>query len=903
MHPFNCFDFTQAPDLTVLDDLLQNQLGLVDSAKYSDGCFIPLPAQTGIGKTHTACALMLERMLLNIKNSLSKSDEIVPELTYYITNSTDNVRNGLNGLQALIEQQQIDGKPRFNNEQQAFLKSQIVHLHAQDNQLLSLANEDREHLLSAFRHGDVGRIRDALRELDSFEKSATTNRVVAKHMVYFARTTYKQLRDHIRLTMANHKIVLSEDQQEAVFKLLPGEKVVEGKACVLFMTTKKFMHGYDSLKSRINPIEHLSKSLLIIDEIDRQNSEILDVLCDSQAIDLVKFGKSISANLSHHVLEKSTRYNGVDELLEPLIQRTQDYAQTWHMKYHFMIEGSSLDERPVRLFSDRSITHAHSTMHHLSIHTDHERQKNIIVSTDKAMLDIEGPNEMLSRFINESDWLFREFTRTFQWSAQRIIKNETLDFVGRIDHLNQYLGAVTSLLTHYGLEVYRPIVLDVFNARFRSLDHHRSRLAKRSYHDIGLKFTEVARTPDARDTMSCHYKSLSTTPTGLLAQMVDSGANILGISATASSPTVIHNFDHQYLSLRLGTRYRSLSDDQRKQLGAYYTSRRRYEEAGIRIHCQYIRAQTDNVNAVLTQHENHPPRDLAWALAALVKTSGDSYGVEWFSKLLAAMEVFVLQPYCRYMVALLNRTLVAEPPFIATLEAYLNERSNRPVKFFAGINAEAMRDGRYDDAQKHLSTTLDKVILISTYPSMGEGKNPDYRVQLNDDESSLRWVGDGAKSGQCRGDIDAIYLEKPTNMLLTHSDTKTNLVITLHQLLCLQSAGFISHTKTKTWITRILCGARSEENTTNYNLTDDSPYATRRIIQQAIGRMARTAYKRPEILVMCDSELTHMLGGDDSLRDTLSHEYAALRDYCKRGCAEFCVTGISVTAVAVFPRS
>lgn len=589
MHPFNCFDFSQAPDLTVLDDLLQNQLGLLDSANHSSGCFIPLPAQTGIGKTHTACALMLERILLNIRNSFDGENTPEPSLTYYITNSTDNVQNAFSGLETLIERQMIHGVPRFNSDQKAYLKSQIVHLHAQDNQLLQLSGEDREHILAAFGLSNVAEIRDAFFELDSLEKVSANNRVVAKRMKEFARKTYLLLKDHIRRATANHTAAISEAQQEAVYRLFPGEKVLQGKACVLFMTTKKFMYGYHTTKSRIDPIEYVSNSLLIIDEVDRQNAEILTVLSEAKAVDLVEFGKRISANLSHHVLEKSHRYNGASALLEPLLQRTEDYAKTWHMKYHFMVEGSSLDDRPVRLFSDRSITHAHSTMHHLSIHTDHERQKNIVVAKDKPSLDTEGSNGMLSRFVNESDWLFREFTRVFQWAAHQVTRNETANLKALIDRHNQYLGAVTSLLVHFGLEAYKPIVLDVFSARFRALGHHRPRLAMRSYHDTGLKLTEVARVQDANDIMSCFYKSLSITPTGLLAQIVDSGATVLGISATANSPTVIHNFDQGYLRCRLGPRYILLSNDQRKLLGDYYASRRRYQAANITTSCHYIR--------------------------------------------------------------------------------------------------------------------------------------------------------------------------------------------------------------------------------------------------------------------------------------------------------------------------
>ncbi|REH36995.1 hypothetical protein DFR26_2141 [Paraperlucidibaca baekdonensis] len=882
MHPFIDFDFTQKPERSALDDLLQNQLGLIEPANQNDGCFIPLPAQTGIGKTYAACALMLERMLLNTKNSLNESNATEPSLTYYITNSTDNVNSCVTGLLALIERQMISGAPRFNINQKAFLKSQIVHMHSQSDQLLQLSGEDRNHILQAFRLENSTAIVRAFFEIDSFAKVTKNNRVVTSHLRDLAYSTYQKLLGLIRHSLANHVIPFNDDQQEAVYRLLPGEKVIQNKACVLFMTTKKFMHGYHTTKSRIDPIEHLSNSLVIIDEIDRQNAEILDVLSNIKSVELIEFARQLSANFSHHLLEKSERYSGVDGLLAPLLERTIAHAEQWHMKYHFMIEGNSLDDRPVRLFSDRAITHAHSATHNLSIRVDHDRQKNIIVARAKDSLDAQDANGPLSRLVNETDWLFRDFTRLFQWAAQRVTQNETQKLQDRNGHHNQYLGAITSLLSHYGLSAYKPIVLDVFNTRLRALSKHRARLSTRTYHDTGLKLTEVTRPPEASDTMSCLYKSLPITPTGLLAQIVDSGATVLGISATANTPTVIHNFDHDYLKVRLQNRYRLLSHAQRKQLGEYYAGRRRYQDAGIAINCQLIRSNQQMAADLVEMHEGHPPRDLGFALSSLVKmNAADSYGVQWFSKLIGSMHAFAHQKHSRYMLALLNRTVEVDPDFIKTLEENLSANADRPVKVFVSINAEAIKSGRLEEAKNHLSNTLDKVIVISTYPTMAEGKNPDYCVLQAADRDALIWVGDGVRQGECRGDIDAIYLEKPTNMLISNSDTQINLLIMLHQIMCLLYNGTIAITQAQKWAWQLLKGLDTKINTQLYNKTIDAPEATRRVIQQAIGRMARTAYKRQEILVMCDNDLATLIGTDNSHTDSLSHEYVALRDFCK----------------------
>lgn len=46
------------------------------------------------------------------------------------------------------------------------------------------------------------------------------------------------------------------------------------------MTTRKFLAGYQTIKSRVHPIRELNGALLFIDEVDRQNEEILAYMAE-----------------------------------------------------------------------------------------------------------------------------------------------------------------------------------------------------------------------------------------------------------------------------------------------------------------------------------------------------------------------------------------------------------------------------------------------------------------------------------------------------------------------------------------------------------------------------------------------------------------------------------------------
>ena len=295
--------------------------------------------------------------------------------------------------------------------------------------------------------------------------------------------------------------------------------------------------------------------------------------------------------------------------------------------------------------------------------------------------------------------------------------------------------------------------------------------------------------------------------------------------------------------------------------------------------------QLNKVRALLEKQLGQPVRDLQATLADLMGTvpsTRTDFLQKWAANLIQAMEHFVEQPDNRYMVAMLNRNTSAGWSLWPLLEHHLQNLCGKPVRIFAGLNAAMMRQGRFDDILENLAATADdKVIVLSAYASMGEGKNPDYAPLQSQDTDNLVWVGDGTPEGPVRADIDSLYLEKPTNLLASDDDRQTALVMLLHQILSLQTVGEISPTQTRSLVRRILLDADNKLILGEYYKTMDAQHAYRRILEQAVGRMARTAYKRRTILLLFDSQLLPILAADNRAPEPLSHEYRALRDYCR----------------------
>lgn len=442
---------------------------------------------------------------------------------------------------------------------------------------------------------------------------------------------------------------------------------------------------------------------------------------------------------------------------------------------------------------------------------------------------------------------------------------------------------VSSILHHYNLAELIEPVLAAFNARsLRSLEQKQP-LTRRNYHGRGFKFIEVKRNRDSHDTVAGQFNGLLRSPTGMLAEMVESGAVIVGISATAEAQTVIHNFDIHYLKQRLGNAFRRLDSDQRQRLHDYYLRRRNY--AGrVMLEVAFHRADDHWLEQLLLQWRQvrNPRAELNRLLLA---ERGGNYARGQLSKLLQAIRRFVIADVNRYMLVLRNSFLRADQN---ELQAFIDfcvqqwaEERHIGVRLFHTMNAAALRADTYPEVLQTLQTTGDKVVVFTTYNTMGVGKNPDYPIGLEVDRESLVWVGDGDEQA-LSSDIDSLYLEKPTYLLPgNEEDGLSNRLTQFHNVMVLQGHDELTIREARNWIGLIMHGAKNEELLKHYYNTADYPAALRKTIEQAVGRTARTAYKRRSILLLADAGLETHLADDDRDERLFSHEYLALRNYAK----------------------
>ncbi|MBL4900994.1 MAG: hypothetical protein JKX76_15405 [Colwellia sp.] len=892
---FSDYDFSQIPDTNPIFHLL-NECYLKQHVKASSsGCFLPLPFPTGVGKTYNTLGLILEAMLDDIANQLNDSD-YSSRLCFYITNSVDNVYEAYTDLRKRIEQDK-----RFTHDQRNVLLSRVLYAPANDSTLTELMAEKPDRLKEIQKLFNIEPNSSLANELRSIEHQLSLKQRLKKDPEILkefelqlrgkASECYSRLVRHIQcVQLGENGVPYIEKNISLLSELIPGVLVESGYTRVIFMTTKKLLFGLQQSQGKYHPIQDLSGNLLIIDELDRQHQEILTHLVRADDTDLLSTIRTLHANLRTQKLCKKPQYQGIGDLFVEYLKEVTDFVEHWQLQFSFDMHPGLLEgDREVLLFSDKMTTHNTSVNKQLCIGLDDSIQQHIIGTYDSLELPI---LHNFPQFLGQLEKLVnRRFHSLIRCAEEKYRSNLSsngnhLD-VRRITSSQ----AIASILDQLNLHSLRRQLSQQLN--YLVGHQYSDRKSAANYHTRGIRMIEVDRLPEAQDSVIFKHHGFNVTPTGMLASWVESGCYLLGVSATAECKSVIHNFDIQYLRESLQHQYVELSSTQRQTIHDYYGLERDYQAAGVRIVPASVEANISYLKDLLcTWNPKAKNIDLMLTtLLGLESRNGErslSFNYGWLSKLCMAIMNFSEQKDNRYMIAMLNRGI--KPQLADFLSWFVNEReqsSGVPIKLVSKVNANFLKTGQFDtQVIEHLEQQPGKIIVVTTYQTMSSGKNPGYQFDPYLENNSLHHVGHRSSD---KTDIDCLYLENPTNLIAVseaqENKTSDRLILLSYGMALLQ-AGTLTLSQAWLWSKSVVEQA-SPFNTCNqlkgkfYSNSDDQLYATFRMIEQAVGRTARTEMKRSQIMLLADDKLLDFLMHDERNDDLFSHEYKSLVNLAK----------------------
>lgn len=854
--------------------LLETYLKLAgpDTCQLKDGFLAIVDAQTGLGKTYQATELQLEHLIADSKMTL-----------IYSTNLRLNVKEA---YEDLLER--IDRKATLSGSQKVDLKRNVIWIPAQDTSIAELSVEDWAtifEILDIHQQREVKTILAKIALLNQ-AKSSSNSSVFDDEI----RTQNSKVFTLLK-TCLKGKEIKGVQLNNVLDRIFPARRIDQEKTQVLFLTTSKLLYPWHGIDKSYRISDFLDNSLLILDEFDRQQSEFLTHLVNTVSdYDIIALTRKFYSSFDSFKIQGSLEFDGVDKCFDRFRNALTEYKDKWQVNYRPFItdatiqNGSENQNRIFTLLSDRMSIHA--------INFKHEELKSQI-SHAFGSHEI-GPDgtESAIQFVNNGAQLVRTFCNGMLSAILKLKKN-----LAELGDSKTYTteNLVGKVLNHLGMVELTPRIMSLISARlsFKVQNEHKAY----SFHDSGYEITSIAKFSDTDNTVKASTFDLALTSTGLLAHWVLAGARVLGVSATATSRTAIHNFDLDYLSDVLSERLVFLTPEQKAAIQTEYCEKRRYEENQIQIRAKGISERVEwggieelyqefrgvRLHTVLLENE---------MCKLLNVDSGQlKFAVNRANKLIESIRQFSLHSNNRYHFCMLNKSYKN----FEFMDFMKKVGQKFGVTIFDNINAASFRNDQFQAILDMLEHTPEKVVVITNYQATGAGLSPSYTIGKS---HMLTYVGpEGVEPFQYKTDIDSIYLEQPMSLIgsrigddLAVKERDLAIKKNIHDALMLHEKGIVVanevKSKLKSLISLKVNSFAVGALISTYKGSEDYRYAVYRFIEQALGRMCRTEWKQREITIMYDAvaDFVETLAKDSRNLSYLSHEYRALIEDIKQCC-------------------
>lgn len=836
-----------------------------EACMFDEGFLALVDAQTGLGKTYQATELQLQHLVIDSGKTL-----------IYATNLRVNVKEAYEDLL-----NRIQNNSSISEQQKIQLKENVILIPAQDTCITELSDSDWALVYEALEVRERRELKTALDRINLLEqaKAGTNSNTFDEELRSRYGAIFTLVREYLR-----KKGNWSCELETVLDKIFPARRIRKGTTQVLFMTTSKLLYPWYGIHSTYRISDFLDSSLLILDEFDRQQGEFLTHLINTVSdYDIIALTRKFYASFDSFKIRGASEFKGVDKSFDKFRAALKDFKSKWKIQYRpyisnaTILEGSENQSRIFTLLSDRMSIHAINFKHEdLRSKTNHLEGSHEIGP---------GGDESAIQFVNNGAQLVRTFCNGMLGAILRL-KNNLEDLGDLTTYTTENL--VEKILNNLGLAELTKSIMSLISARL-SLKVQ-SEYKSYSFHDSGYEIANISKYSETDDTVVASTFDLALTSSGLLAHWVLAGAKVLGISATATSATAIHNFDLKYLRDVLSTRFIVLNDEQKKAIQAEYYAKRRYKENGVKIAVKSIseRVAWGGVEKLYQEYKGSTlmPQVLEMQLCEMLgidKPESLQFELKRVNKLLESIRLFSVHPDNRYHFCMLNKSYKTKEFF--EFMAFVGDKFG--VSIFENINAASFRNDEFQSVLKQLETTSNKVVVITNYQATGAGLSPSYEIaQLH----NLIYIGpEGSKPIQNKTDIDSIYLEQPKSLIGSHiydsmlsSERDLAIKKNIHDALMLHEQGIVVANDVKSqlkwFISPKVNGRAVGKMIATYKGSEDYRYAVYRFVEQALGRMCRTEWKQKEISIMFDAQddFIEALARDSRNISYLSFEYQEL---------------------------
>ncbi len=421
-------------------------------------------------------------------------------------------------------------------------------------------------------------------------------------------------------------------------------------------------------------------------------------------------------------------------------------------------------------------------------------------------------------------------------------------------------------------------------------------------------YLEEVDEKDNQHRVRLSSREITTTPEKMLVDLVLSNDNsIVLCSATASSRSVVSNFDIAYIKQVLGDKVDTLSKDDRVKFDSLMDK---------------VSPKEHKVEVVPVEHYEFPDNRLnhltlpdKYKALFCLKAQKDGSADRWFTltrrKLEKEKELstdiiknvsFQFYRYFQYieayhwfythddihsMIYFQNRTGDKDRDQYHILSclvdgSYENAIGHDLPKNWENENIRISKD--WEDVESNILSELakdknTKIMLVSAYGSFKAGANMQYTIPEGlDVVSGENWETERI---QMKKDWDAVFLQSPTSYLTMNEEVEMNSEKSLYNamlvLMMLFERGCLSRHEVTFWLNKALSGNFYFSEKTSAGITKDKAAWTQTIVEQAVGRLCRTRNKPSTTYILYDESMVDLFDVNN-LDKSLTKEFRLLAE-------------------------
>lgn len=690
------------------------------------------------------------------------------------------------------------------------------------------------------------KLESAIHAYNSFENGPSyieVEKALRKNVDDSDRVFRRDVKRYISTSKGDSKRLYGEEFQWLT-SIYPSARVPKSK--VIFMSVDKFLLPCDPIVDKpfnfYDP-DFLKNTLIFIDEFDASKPVVLGRLIDqssSKKIDLVTYLTLLWSSLSNKEVPESLERN--EQSRAALAKLKTKVKACWHdnrLDYQFKLEDQN-GRGKCFLFQSGGV---HFVLNNgkrasISVHTDEKRKQNIIRINDKA-----SDSRPFGSLISSLRGILKYSIQTFSMVARNYLNDHNAEANktnGDRMTLDKAILTVLKLFDLSGNEAIKDMVLRDYHEHDRNKPN---RLYRESFYPSGFYYIDFIDDQSHNLTTTFNFCSLDDTPERFMLSLCSS-AMVVGLSATGTIDTVTGNYDLEYLKNQLGRSYIPLTDDDKARMASSLSKNERDYPTNVMI--MEAKETDEEQLAKLVFADRDHIDDFANYLRYFDPSGNtDSYfQKQRFVRLVLAIKQFIANPDGKVILTLTNNVLKADDcrPFDKKSVVKIVKDLCDELGLNQGIDVYDLHGVGFDSEKDRYKRDIKegkKAILISSYPSSGTGQNLQYSTE---DEAGV----------SVEKDIDSLYLENPTNILLNLNNycksdsqpmTEESLKQYIYQAECLVTRGEISHDYGLKMLEngfRVYSGNRRRDYDNGEYRADSVNNQKAAILIQAIGRISRT---------------------------------------------------------------